>query len=570
MQVDLLIRDVDVYNSYLKKFVRSNAAVSDGKFLYIGKKDADELKPAEVIEGKGRYMVPGLIDIHLHIESSMVTPLSFSHELVKNGVTTVVAEPHEIANVFGVEGIIEMIKADSGCEADIFYGVPSSVPSTDNETAGAEIGIAEFKELMGQDKVVCLGEVMNYMGVIRDKESKINKLLDFVRINYPGLIMEGHCPKISGFDLAKFIYAGIDSDHTQQTIDGMEERIMNGMFVEVQEKSINKEILDFIMENEVYEHFCFATDDVMADSFIKEGHLNKLVKKAIFLGMKPEIAVYGATFTPARRMGLKDRGSIAPGKIADFILLDDLNSFSISQVYKKGNIVFDNDKDYDFAAKRDMFPEHFYKSVNLQFIEEQDVMIKAPVEEGNVKCRIMNVTDGTTFTGEVMGSIEVKGGYVDWENSTYCLIAVFERHGKNGNAAFGFITGDTIKRGAVATTYAHDHHNLLVIGKNAKDIVKAANTIIECQGGYCVVEDGFVAAKVELPVAGILSEEPLKVVGEKLSAVKEAMRKLGYNHYNPVMSLSTNTLPVSPELKITDRGLVKVSEGQIVNLFLEV
>lgn len=571
MNVDLLIQNVQVFNSYLKKFIPSDVAILGNKFLYIGKKESHKLNPKKILDGNEKYLIPGLIDIHMHIESSMATPVPFSHHLAKNGVTTIVSEPHEIANVFGIRGIQEMIHAAEECVIDVLYGVPSSVPSSsmELETVGEEIGLRELQELMKEEKIVCLGEVMNYRDVIYDSNSKSNQLIQYVQKHCPHHPVEGHCPKLMGLDLAKYIFSGIDSDHTEHSVEEIRERILDGMFVQIQEKTLTKKMVDFLVKNKLFEHFSLVTDDVMADSLMKEGHLNKLVKKAIELGMTPEMAIYVATFTPARRMNLRDKGSIAPGKRADFLLLDDLYTFSISHTFKDGEEIYNKDKQYPSINRDYSFPAEFYKSVQRSFIEEKDLQINVGKGKQKVKCRIMKIRDKSTFTEEIFDQLDVVDGLVDWENSPHCLIAVLERHGKNGNIGLGLVTGDTIKRGAVATTYAHDHHNLLVIGKNPSDMINAANMVIKTQGGYCVVENEDVIAKLDLPVAGILSEQPIEKIGTDLAKVRKAMKDLGYRHYNPIMSLSTNSLPVSPELKITDKGLIKVSEGKIVDVVAE-
>ncbi|MBZ4688670.1 MAG: adenine deaminase [Clostridia bacterium] len=571
MKVDLIIKNGYVYNSYFKKFFKRDIAILDEKFYYIGRIDPKLLGADQVIDCENSYLIPGLIDIHLHIESSMTIPPAFSHELIKNGVTTVVAEPHEIANTFGVEGIKEMLKAGKDCALDIFYGIPSSVPSTSQEfeTSGAALDIEDIKELMTLDNIICLGEVMNYYDIINNTGAKINAILNFFRKKYPHLPVEGHCPRITGLELANVIYKGIDSDHTHQTVEGLRERIENGMFVEIQEKSMSPEVIDFLVKNELYEHFCFVSDDVMADTLVEEGHLNKLVKKAVKMGMKSEYAIYASTYTPARRMGLKDRGSIAPGKLADFVLLDNVENFNILKVYKKGRKVYDKDEEYPYNGEKKLFPAHFYRSVKLPAITGDKFKIKAPVENGKVKCRVIKVMDKTTFTEEIIAAVDVKNGYLDWENSPYCVVAVFERYTNSGRFGIGLITGDTIKRGAVAATYAHDHHNLIVVGKSLADTVTAANTVIKSQGGYCAVLNGRVLAHVDLPVGGILSEESLLFLGNRLSHLRKAMKDLGYKHYNPIMSFSTVSLPVSPKIKITDRGLIKLSDNSIVQLFLE-
>jgi adenine deaminase len=280
--------------------------------------------------------------------------------------------------------------------------------------------------------------------------------------------------------------------------------------------------------------------------------------------MKPEEAIYAATFTPARRMGLADRGSIAPGKIADFVLLESLEAFSVVQTYKAGKQVFNLAELVETQANSGMFPDHFYHSVHLSQLTAE--CFRLPAAGQSVRCRVITVSNGTTFTKETFAELAVRNGEIDWENSSYCLIGVFERHGKNGNIGWGLVGGDVITAGAVAATYAHDHHNLLVIGRNKRDMLIAANAVIEGQGGCCAVHDGKIIGKVELPVAGILSEVPMAELARQVRSVKEAMQQLGYRHGNPIMSLSTLSLPVSQELKITDKGLVKVNEQKLVSL----
>ncbi|MFA1712459.1 adenine deaminase C-terminal domain-containing protein [Peribacillus frigoritolerans] len=568
MRMDMLVRDINVFNSYFKRFIKGNAAIKDGKFYYIGERGLDAFEPDTIVDGQGKYMVPGLIDIHLHIESTMVTPGTFSYGLIKNGVTTIVPEPHEMANVFGISGVKEMIKASQDCVADMFYAIPSSVPATSMETTGGAIEIDDIDELMQTEAIICLGEIMNYYEVITDPDCKTNKILSHIRSRYPDLIIEGHVPKLLDLDLQKIINAGVNSDHTHQTVEGMDARIAAGMFIEIQEKSMTEEVIDYLKENQVDEHFCFVTDDVMTDSFQNRGHLNVLLKKAVQMGMTPEKAIYACTYTPAQRMRMYDRGAIAPGKTADFLLLSDLEAFEIEQVYKKGELVYESSRPYVQEVKEEQFPEHFYQSVKLAELTENDFSITIPDELQNSKCRIINVQNGSTFTSETHDRIDGKNGQLCWEESPYGLIATFERYGKNGNRAHGLITGDVLKRGAVATTYSHDNHNLLVIGHNKQDMMIAANEVIRKQGGVCCVHDGEVLSMIPLPVGGILSEEPMDIVSKQVQHLTDALKSLGYEHYNVIMSLSTLSLPVSPALKITDHGLINVNEGKTVPLMM--
>jgi len=567
MDADLIIKHVKVFNAYFKKFLHRDVAVWNGKFLHISETDDMPLSAENVIDGSGKYLSPGFIDIHMHIESSMTTPIEFAKAVVTQGVTTVVADPHEMANVFGLEGIEAMMDMKCNELIDIFYGIPSSVPSTslEMETSGGSIDVPEVDRLLQREDVLCLGEVMNFKDLVQNKDTKIKQIIRHIKKRKPELVIEGHCPRITGLDLSKYICSGVDGDHTQQTVKSLEEKIQKGMFLEIQEKSMTKDNIDYLMVNNLYEHFALVTDDVMADKLVK-GHLNILVKKAVKMGMTPEMAIYVSTYTPARRMKLLDRGSIAPGKVADFILLSDLNELVIEAVYKNG--IKSEEKAASMSDHQRHFPAHFYQSIKLPKLSTSDFIVNTPVHETKALCRIMNVECDSTFTEESHDWLGAEQGHLMWQRSKYCLLSVFERHGINNNRAYGLAGGDVLLRGAVASSYAHDSHNLLVLGRNPEDMVLAANWVIENQGGFCVADQGRIVAALELPVGGILSEEPLNILAGKLSGVRQALKILGYHHHNEIMSLSTLSLPVSPALKISDRGLINVNEQEIVSLFI--
>jgi adenine deaminase len=473
-----------------------------------------------------------------------------------------------MANVFGIEGIKEMIRVSRDCVVDMKYAIPSSVPATSMETTGGSVEIADIDELLRSEEIICLGEIMNYVDVISDPECKTNQILRHIRKEYPHLVIEGHVPKLLDLDLHRMLFAGVDSDHTHQTPEGMEARIAAGMFLEIQEKSMTEEVMEYLIKQDVSEHFCFVTDDVMTDSLYKRGHLNHIVKKAMAMGMEPERAIYASTYTPAKRMNMHDRGAIAPGKIADFLLVSDLRELVIDQVYKNGKKAYDAKEAYVQAEQPRQFPAHFYESIQLAPLTEADFTVQADAPDNRYPCRVMLVQNGSTFTEDHRGIVEVKDGELCWQESPYGLIAVFERYGKNGNRGYGLISGDTIKRGAVATSYSHDNHNLLVVGHNPHDMMVAANEVIRNQGGFYVVENGEVIASLHLPVGGILTEEPLEKTAKEVEQLRRAMESLGYQHYNPIMSISTHSLPVSPALKITDIGLIDVNAGKVVPLLL--
>lgn len=571
MQVDKVFQNGRIYNSYYKTFRHSSLLIVKGRVFHVapGALPAD-IECSDVCDLAGAYVVPGLIDIHMHIESSMISPAAFADQVVRSGVTTLVSEPHEIANVAGIEGVRAMIAAAEGAPVDIYYGIPSSVPCTDAalETTGSAIEMEDLLALLEEPQVKCLGEVMNYRAVIADEDCKANRFIRAVKSRRPLLPIEGHCPNLTGMDLAKYMFCGIDSDHTEHTLEEMADRFAQGMFAELQRKTLSKEILDHIMENNLYEHFCFVTDDMMTDDLVFKGHLDTLVRGAIRLGLSPENTVYAATFTPARRMHFTDRGSLAPGKLADFLVIDDPVSFHVLRTYKRGELVFDANCPTIHAPKTGAFPAAFYDSVKLPPLREVDFVPVPPIENGTAACRVITTQNNRTQTEERTERFPVKNGTLLWQDGRHVLCAVFDRYG-GGGRALGLASGACVIDGAVATSFAHDHHNLLVVGGNAADMAAAANAVVEDHGGMCCVRNGQILARCPLPVAGILSEEGAPAVAERVKEIKAALSAMGYDHYEPIMSLCTLSLTVSPQLKITDRGLVQVSEGKIVPLFIE-
>lgn len=566
--VDVIVRNVQVFNTYLKKFVKADVSVLGEKFYYIDRKQSGELNGKTVIDGTGKYMIPGLVDIHMHIESSMMTPAPFGACVAGYGVTTIVSEPHEMANVKGLKGIHEMINAAKGAPIDIYYGIPSSVPSTNAllETTGGVIDYEAMKQLMLETDVICVGEIMNYREIIRENNLEIMKFLSYLQSENPQYVMEGHCPALVDLDLAKFLYIGIDGDHTEHTLEEIKQRMENGMFIELQDKMLKPEILEYIKENRLYEHCAFVTDDTMADSLYEEGQLNKVVEKAIKAGFPLEEAIYCSTYTPARRMNLRDRGAIAPGRLADFALLSSPAVMEPCMVYKNGRCIYKQGAAVGHVEEYYRFPKDFYESIHLPEIHKEQFRVQVSTKKCEVQVRVMKVKDGSTQTKEELVTMPVKDGYIQWEDSGCLLAVVMERHGKNGNIGYGFVTGDCIKEGAVATTYFHDHHNLFVVGKSADDMLKSAKRIKELQGGIVTVKKETILAELPLPVGGILSEGSVQEIGTALKHVRESMINLGYKHYNPIMSLCTLGLPVSPALKLTDCGLIDVKEGRRVDL----
>ena len=571
-KADLLIKNISVFNSVFKKFFTADVYVLDGKIFYVDIKQEHLIECTQVIDGTGKYMVPGLVDVHMHIESSMMTPLSMAGRLAQCGVTTIVSEPHEMANVNGTKGILDMMKAGENAPIDIFYGIPSCVPATDPslETTGGIMRMEDMKELLDNPNVACIGEIMNYRQIIRENNLEISKLLDYLHEHYPRYVIEGHCPALLDLDLAKFVYLGIDSDHTEHNVEELKQRFFNGMYVEIQEKMLHQEIVDFIIKNDLYGHFGFVTDDVMADTLMDHGHLDVLVRKAISMGMSPEEAIYHATYTNAVRMKLTDRTMLAPGKLADFLILDNLKEFHIEASYKRGKCIYEERKGTVEVPAAHAFPDSYRHSVQIKNVEESSLRILTDDSSvSEVKVEVMRVQDGSTKTVREEAALPVVNGEVQWENSGLLLTVVFERYGKTGEkpaVGYGFATGDLIKEGAVATTFAHDHHNLLAAGSNKKDLLLALNTVIDMQGGMAVTDHGKVTAELLLNIGGILSDASAKEIGQGLKKVRKAMTDQGYKHYNPIMSFCTLSLLASPALKISDKGIVDVSNAKVVPL----
>ena len=555
MRPDFILKNVMVYQTFRQCFEKRDVAVAGEKFYCVS--PAISYPGVREIDGKGRYMLPGLVDIHMHIESSMTYPGEFSRITLPYGVTTVVADAHEMANVFGMDGIRAFMAQKT--KQDIFWAIPSSVPATNEklETAGASLGVKEISEMASLDGVLCLGEIMNYKDLSAEGESRTRDLINVCRNAGKNLRIEGHCPGLTGADLNRFIYEGVDADHTQQTPQSVMEKTELGMFLELQFKSLTPEVMKTVCDNELYENVALVTDDTMADKLLT-GHLNKIIETAVRAGMPMEKAIYCATWTPSRRMHLDDRGMIAPGKIADFMLLDSLDGIDPVVVYKKGECVYCKDEEACGAAEAAAcsFPDPFYHTINCRPAEISDFVLKAEDPDG---------TFGTATT-PVKRRVEVKDGVLDWKSAGLSLAVVFERYGKNGNVGYGLVEGALTKPGAVATTWSHDSHNLFVLGTDENDMKLAQRRVLELQGAYVVFAGGKSLAEARLTIGGIVSDQPIEVLGQELKEVRAAMEGLGYVNNNVIMSMSTLCLPVSPKLKLTDHGLLTVPGQEHVPL----
>ncbi len=564
MKADKLFVNGRVYSTPYKRFFDGFFAVRGGYVAAVGMGEPEDIEADETVDMRGMYAAPGLVDSHTHVESTLMTPKALAAQLAKRGVTTVISEPHEIANVAGMRGVLEMTKAAKGCGVDIFYGIPSSVPSTSEalETTGGEIGVEAVRRLATHPDMKCLGEVMNARSIADEPDGLPRRIVAAFREAAPDKPVEGHCPRLAGSRLCEFVACGIDSDHTEHTLEEFRQRWLCGMLVQLQDKTLTREIADYLNRNpELFERTALVTDDVMADELVREGHLDRIVRRAVELGISPERAIYCATKVPADRMRLFDRGELRPGRLADFFLFENPEDMRAVATYKVGGRL-------SCAAAgglTDGFSPETLNSVHLDRITAD--MLKIPSEVPR-DVRAIEVSGGTTRTKERIMRVKSKDGFLDPGGSGALTVAVFERYGKNNNRALGVVCGDVHTRGAVASTYCHDHHNLMVAGASADDMALAANTVISSRGGICVVCGGRVLAHARLPVAGLMSGEDAESTAASVGEVTRAMLGLGYRHEHPIMSFCTLSLPVSPSLKITDVGLVDVAQGRTVDLFV--
>ncbi len=568
MRADTIFYNGNIYSTPFKSFVKGYFSVKGEKILHVGRGDVPaDVQADEMIDLEGKWVIPGLIDSHMHVESSMLAPRPFAKLMVENGITTVVSEPHEIANVTGMEGVLAMIDAAKGAVMDVLYAVPSSVPSTsaEFETTGGEINMPELMELIKHKEVVCLGEVMNTFKILSDPDDKQNQFVRYLKEHRPDMPLEGHCPRIVGEPLNQYVYTGIGSDHTEHDVDAFLQRVFNGMIFQIQDKMAKPEIAQAIKEYNLYENVSIVTDDTHPANLINFGHLNSVVMEMVKCGLDFEKAVYCATATPARRMRLYDRGQIMPGLLADFSILDTLEEIKPLKTYKSGKVVFDKTVGNTFELEK-AFPDSFYKTMKLGEIKPETFDIHTPVENGEVSVNGLEVLPDFTRTPKATKLLKAENGILVTDDTVRKLF-VLERHGKNGNVFGTIATGACLVKGAVASSYAHDHHNLLVLGDNNEDMALAANTVINNCGGLAVVQDGKVIAQCPLEVCGLMSEKDPYEVAQAVQDVEKAMRDIGYVHYNPVMSLATTCLPVSMDIKITDKGLVDVINGKIIDIF---
>jgi len=507
----------------------------------------------EVIDVSGLTLVPGFIDTHLHIESSLITPFEFDRLVTPLGVTTAICDPHEIANVLGVAGIQYFLDAALETILDIRVNLSSCVPSTDMETAGARIEVEDLLPLRDHPQVIGLAEVMNYPGVIHQDPGIMAKLAAF-----EGGHIDGHAPMLSGRDLNAYIAAGIRTEHEATSAEEAREKLQKGLRVLIREGSVSKDLdaLLPLLDERTASYMCFCTDDRNPLDIGEHGHLDYIIRTALERGVSP-VAVYrAASLSAAEAFGLKDRGLIAPGQRADIAALGDLSKCDAKLVVSGGVLSAQS----AFEARK-IVPPIGRNSVKAPTVKASDFRNTSNRSETDV----IGVIPGKIITDHLHEDIPpVAGDKLPDTTRDLVRIAVIERHGINGNIATGFVKGFGLTSGAIASTVCHDHHNIACVGADYDDMALAANRMSEIEGGFVVAQGGQILAELALPVAGLMSLEPFEVVRAHLEDLRDAAKSLGVTLEEPFLQLAFLALPVIPMLKITDRGMVDVAKFEII------
>ncbi|MFC1647035.1 adenine deaminase [Patescibacteria group bacterium] len=572
--MDLLLKNANIVDCLKAKSSISDIAISKG-FIKLIKKNIPRGN-AQVIDLSGKYVSPGFIDGHIHIESSLLSPPEFAKLAIRNGTTCVVADPHEIVNVAGADGFKYMLESSKNLPIDFFFMAPSCVPSTNFETAGGMFGLTQIKKALKNSRVLGLAEMMNYPGVIHKDPDVISKITAAQSLDK---IIDGHAPGLTGKDLDKYIQAGITSDHECSTLKEAIEKLNKGMWIMIREGSAarNLNALYPIITTHSADKLMLVTDDKHADEMVSTGHLNATIKKAIKLGVDPYMALRLVTFNPAKYFKLQNRGEINAGYIADLVIFDNLENINVLGTIKDGKIVYAN-KDLEVNAQKlrihsatNKLSKSITNSVSLPKLSLSSFQVKTPkgYNKKIINCKVIGVIDKEIVTKKLQHNLQVDSGMVQ-NNITKDIIkiAVVERHGKNGNIGLGFVKGFGMKNGTLATTIAHDSHNLIIVGTNDKDMLIAAKHIDKTHGGMAIVQNGKVLASVRLDIAGLMYSGSSNDLISKLDVLNKVIKeKLKTKLTSPFMTLSFLSLPVIPELKITDKGLFESSTFSICNLF---
>ncbi len=558
-KADLVLSGAQIIDVFAGKIERKDVAIVGEYIAAVGKGFPSE----ESIDLTGSFILPGFIDAHIHVESSMLSPVEFTRAVLPRGTTAVIWDPHEMANVGGVDAVEALLEAASDLPLDFFFTAPSCVPATGMETSGAGLGLTELKRLFEREEVLALGEVMNYPAVLEGDESVLKKVQLALCM---GKRVDGHAPGLMNEDVSAYCAPGITSDHECTNLMEAEEKLKRGMYIMIREGSTAKNMSSIVPLVRAYgvSRFTLVSDDRTPVDLLNEGHVDFLLRKAVYLGMAPNLAVRMVTFNPAFYYDLKRRGAVAPGYLADIAVVDDINRFNVSLVLKGGKVV----------AREGEMVVPIRKETVLDF--RDSVQVRLSPEPFRVthrvgkKIRVITLTENELVTGEEHHIPLVEGENVVSDTARDILkLAVVERHRGTGNVGVGFVQGFGLKRGAIASSVAHDSHNILVLGVNDPDMELAVKAVAEMGGGQVVVDEGKVVSSLPLPIAGLLSDRSLSWVARRCQEVNQAAAALGAKGGSPFMQLSFLALPVIPSLKLTDRGLVDVNNFSFVDIFVD-
>ncbi|HEX8681580.1 MAG TPA: adenine deaminase [Ardenticatenaceae bacterium] len=558
--VDLVLRGGNLVNVLTGEIYQSDVAVHGGLVVGLG----EGYEGREEIDCAGKWIAPGFIDAHMHVESTLVTVPEFARAALPRGTVGAIFDPHEIANVHGIEGIRYILDSRAGVPVNVFVMLSSCVPATHMETSGATLEAADLAPLFEEEGVLGLAEMMNYPGVVFGDAGVLAKLEAARRDN---VIIDGHAPRLVGRDLNAYIAAGILSEHECTTADEAREKLRKGMRILIREASTaqNLEALLPIVTPENARRCCFATDDRHPAGLLSEGHIDNNVRKAIRLGLAPVLAYQMASINTAEwfRLDEKGYGAIIPGYRADLLVLDDLEAVSVERVYVGGKLVAHNGEVVvPLPEPRHTLPP----SVKLDPANLPSFHIAA---EGQ-RVRVIEVIPGQIVTDHTIEDAPLRDGEAVADPARDLLkIAVVERHGKGGGVGLGFVRGFGLKAGAIASSVAHDNHNIVIAGANDADMQRALEAIIEMDGGLVVAQGGEVLAALPLPIAGLMSDRPLQEVADTIESLHDAYHRLGGELSDPFMTLAFLALAVIPSLKITDKGLVDVDRFQLVSLWAD-
>jgi len=556
-KVDLLIKNgrvVDVFSGQIEK---RDVAIFDGRIVGFG-----DYQAKRTIDVEGDFLCPGLIDGHVHVESSMVGIPEFARAILPHGTTTIVMDPHEIANVWGVEGVRFMAESAKGIPLNVFIMIPSCIPATSLETSGAELKADEIEPLLNEPWAIGLAEMMNFPGVIR-RDPEVLKKIEIAH----GKRIDGHAPLLMGKELYAYLTSGIRSDHECTTPKEAKEKLKNGMWIMVREGSTARNLKDLLplIHSKNSRRFFWVTDDRHPKELSEEGHIDSMIRQAIRLGLDPILAIQMATLNVAEYFRLDDLGAIAPGFRADLVSFDHLGEFRIKKVFKDGLLIAEEGRLLPKTLKR-IKDRKIRESIHIGEINRDSFLLRS----NQPWAKVIQLIPGQIITKKVMKKIILKDG-VAYPNPEEDLlkIAVVERHRGTGNIGVGFVQGFGLKEGAIGSSVAHDSHNIIVVGTNDEEMLRAVQGIQKMGGGLIVISKGKVLASLPLPIGGLMAEASVDRVYQKLRVLDEKVRELGGKLVDPFMALSFLSLPVIPELKITDKGLVDVNQFKIVPVFGE-